>query len=148
MDQAEVIIWHGSIEYSSHNIKGIICPSRCHAAAENSSVHNLKMKCHSKDHRNKLTCSDVAIEPWQVKRSTLLGSPKSGWALSWSLMQLISSQPVMKTKTAPGLSFRHIWHNTASIRLNPMQSGVQHDKESRTRGSYFSKLDLLRASWK
>lgn len=88
------------------------------------------------DYRNRigniLTCSEVAIEPWHVSSRTLLGSPRRGWALIWSLKQLMSSQPVMNTNTAPGRSFRHMWHKTASIRLNPMQSGVQHDSESRT----------------
>lgn len=87
------------------------------------------------------------MEPWHVSNNTLLGSPKRGWALTWSLKQLISSQPVINTNTAPGRSFRHIWHKTASIRLNPIQSGDQQDSESRALELYFSKLDLFRDSW-
>lgn len=87
------------------------------------------------------------MEPWHVSNKTLLGSPRRGWALTWSLRQLISSQPVINTKTAPGRSFRHIWHKTASIRLNPIQSGDQQDSESRALELYFSKLDLFRDSW-
>ena len=93
-----------------------------------------------------ITCSAVAIEPWHASSKTLFGSPNNGCAFSWSFKQLISSHPVMKTKTAPGRSLRHMWHRTASMRLNPMQSGFQFARESRVLEPYVSKLEFFRAS--
>lgn len=82
------------------------------------------------------TCSALAIEPWHANSKTLLGSPNSGWDWSWSFNEFMSSQPVIKTKTAPGLSFLMMWQRTCSIRLNPIESGFQEAKESRVRGLY------------
>lgn len=76
------------------------------------------------------TCSKVAIEPWHASNRTRFVSPNVGWDWSLSFSELMSSHPVMKTKTAPGLSFSQILHKRYSMRLKPIQSGFQQDKDS------------------
>lgn len=105
---------------------------------------NTKMKI---ELNNKITCSELAIEPWQVSNNTRLESPNIGWACSLSLREFMSSQPVIKTRTAPGLSFSQIWHRRYSMRLKPIQSGFQHDNDSLVWGLYSLKLATLSASW-
>lgn len=77
------------------------------------------------------TCSELAIEPWQASINTLVGSPKIGWAWSCSFNEFMSSQPVMNTKMAPGLSLVHMWHKAFSVRLKPIESGFQQARDSR-----------------
>lgn len=94
-----------------------------------------------------ITCSALGIEPWHARSRTLAGSPRRGLAWSWSFKELMSSHPVINTKTAPGLSFRQIWHKTLSMRLKPIESGFQQDSESRVLGLYSLKSAASSASY-
>lgn len=87
------------------------------------------------------------MEPWHARSNTRLWSPNKGWAWSWSFKEFISSQPVIKTKTAPGLSFLTMWQSTCSIRLKPIESGHQQDNESWVRRLYPLKSATSKASY-
>lgn len=87
------------------------------------------------------------MEPWHASNKTLFVSPRRGLAWSWSFKEFMSSQPVIKTKTAPGLSFLHIWQSTCSMRLKPIESGFQHDRDSWVRTLYSLKSVASMASF-